>query len=186
MLELSQADIERFWSRVDRSGGPEACWFWVSSTTRGNGFNRRLRVLGSSYGIFTLANGLQCSAHRLSYIMAKGPIPEGLYILHECDVPACVNPAHLKAGTQSENISDAWKRGRFKPRSLFRWTSAASLNQPLVRKGITIQLPVEIAQQIKALAKTQYRTFQQQLLYMINNSLEAERRRAGQDGERPS
>lgn len=51
-------------------------------------------------------------AHRYSYIIHKGEIPKGLFILHTCDNPACVNPEHLEAGTQSKNIKDMFIRKR--------------------------------------------------------------------------
>lgn len=48
---------------------------------------------------------------RLAYKLAKGPIPKGKHILHSCDVPACINPDHLRAGTCSENMKDIGQRG---------------------------------------------------------------------------
>lgn len=51
-------------------------------------------------------------AHRVAYGLTKGPIPEGLYILHSCDNPPCCNPNHLNAGTQQNNIDDMMERGR--------------------------------------------------------------------------
>lgn len=57
-------------------------------------------------------------AHRVSYEMRHGPIPDGLNILHDCDNPNCVNPSHLKAGTQQENMRDASLRGRLNTKSL--------------------------------------------------------------------
>lgn len=52
-------------------------------------------------------------AHRLSYEREKGPIPEGLYIRHACDNPACINPDHLSPGTQKQNMSEASWRCRW-------------------------------------------------------------------------
>jgi hypothetical protein len=76
----------------------DGCWIWMGATSRGYGFvfdgrkNRR--------------------AHRVAYEAMHGSIPEGLVIMHKCDHPECVNPTHLVAGTQQQNIADAAKKGR--------------------------------------------------------------------------
>lgn len=100
-VKLSPEETARFWSKVDTSGGPEACWNWTASTSRGS--------LG--YGAFALsrhnptARGVH-SAHKISVIIAGRPPEPGQVILHLCDNPKCVNPDHLRLGSQLENVRD--------------------------------------------------------------------------------
>lgn len=98
-LPIADPD-ERFWALVDRQG-PDECWPW-----RGTRDPR-------GYGSFTPVSGLPAvHVHRHAYRLAKGPIPRGLYVLHHCDNPPCVNPAHLYAGTPLDNMRDKVDRGR--------------------------------------------------------------------------
>lgn len=76
------------------------CWMWTGARMRGEG----------SYGRFR--NRL---AHRVAWELFKGPIPFGLYVLHRCDNPPCVNPEHLFLGTQQDNMDDAHQKGRGGP-----------------------------------------------------------------------
>lgn len=80
--------MERFWSKVDKSG---VCWNWTASKKYKN------------YGQFWY-KGRNDFAHRVSYELCKGVIPDGLQIDHLCRNPSCVNPDHLEAVTQKENI----------------------------------------------------------------------------------
>lgn len=91
---------QRFLEKVDKSCISD-CWEWIAGKC------------GAGYGAFWL-NGRQVGAHRVSWELYKGPIPDSLYVLHKCDNPGCVNPAHLFLGTHSDNIQDAIKKGRLK------------------------------------------------------------------------
>jgi hypothetical protein len=91
--------LERFWSKVDVRG-PNDCWLWQASLTSGG------------YGRFKLASYYQVQAHRVALIAATRQEPCGKLVLHSCDVPSCVNPAHLRFGTVAENNLDKMHKGR--------------------------------------------------------------------------
>lgn len=80
--------LDRFWSKVDKTGG---CWIWRAAKNQ------------KGYGYFNYG-GRIVRVHRLSYSLAKGPIPDGLTIDHLCGVRECVNPDHLEAVTNRENL----------------------------------------------------------------------------------
>ena len=72
------------------------------------------RSLGSAgYGQLTV-NKIPMTAHRRAWELTYGPVPKGLQVLHHCDVRCCVNPKHLFLGTQSENMLDAYRKGRLR------------------------------------------------------------------------
>lgn len=103
-MKVSPSAIERFWAKVDRSAGPDGCWAWTGTR------------MGRGYGSFYLL-GTTRPAHRVAYVIANGEIPAGLTIDHLCHTKdtscpsdetcthrQCVNPRHLEAVTNRENI----------------------------------------------------------------------------------
>jgi hypothetical protein len=96
---LTDERIEQFWRCVNFLGPLVrlelgCCWLWVG------------RMNNTGYGSYLFRG-----AHRISYEMAYGAIPEGLCCMHRCDVKLCVNPLHLEAGTQRQNVRDYFDRG---------------------------------------------------------------------------
>lgn len=102
-----------FWSKVDRSGGPDACWPWLASVSGSLG-----------YGQMGAGGSKMIRCHKYCWLRTRGPIPAGLCVLHNCDNPRCVNPRHLYLGTLKQNAQDRVKRGRSNPqRGRDHWTS---------------------------------------------------------------
>lgn len=95
-----ERQIHLFWARVRK--GPD-CWLWQG------------RLDGSTaYGsVPTGRRGSGMRAHRFSYILHFGPVPEGMEVCHRCDNPPCVRPDHLYAATHKQNVADMKAKGRF-------------------------------------------------------------------------
>ena len=98
--------IERFFDKVDKDSMKISyvntkCWTWNAPLDK-DGYGR------------IRPGGIRkfWRAHRASWFLHNGPIPEGLHVLHKCDNPPCVNPNHLFLGTISDNAIDMIKKGR--------------------------------------------------------------------------
>lgn len=95
--EISQE--QRFWNKVIKHD--DGCWEWAGNkTTRGYG---RVRW-----------NGAGEYAHRVSYMIHYGSIPDGMVVMHKCDNPQCTRPDHLQIGTQADNVRDRDMKGRYR------------------------------------------------------------------------
>lgn len=88
---------ERFWKYVAKSDG---CWEWIGHRQ------------GAGYGRIGLGDKVKLGAHRVSWELHNGPIPDGLWVLHRCDNPPCVRPDHLFLGTNADNVADMIAKGR--------------------------------------------------------------------------
>ena len=90
--------IERFFSKIEKKSSEE-CWCWTGlKNTKG-------------YGQITI-NSKKYIAHRVSWVLYNGAIPEGLLVCHTCDNRLCLNPMHLFLGTNKDNMRDMVEKGR--------------------------------------------------------------------------
>ena len=105
---MDSKTLARFWSKVDKNGPTPAhcpelgpCWVWTAASMPGG------------YGAFRIVPSRLVRAHRVSWEIAYArPVPAGLLVLHSCDNPPCVNPAHLFIGSYKDNMQDAARKGR--------------------------------------------------------------------------
>jgi ferredoxin-like protein FixX len=95
-----------FWTQVQITDG---CWLYEGNRNE------------QGYGILTPIQRKRTGerrAHRHAYVLFHGPIPDGLQINHHCDIPNCVRPDHIYAGTAQDNMDDRSRRGRANPRKV--------------------------------------------------------------------
>lgn len=90
-----QSFSSRFWSKVTK----QTCWEWTNHKST------------FGYGVFWL-DGKNRYAHRVSWEIENGDIPVGMFVLHKCDNPPCVNPKHLFLGSRQDNEDDKYSKGR--------------------------------------------------------------------------
>lgn len=99
---------ERFMNKVSPEPN-SGCWLWTAQVDK------------DGYGVFrTVPTSTQ--AHRMSYKIFVGDIPDGMFVLHRCDMPGCVNPDHLWVGTHKDNMKDMKDKGR-------RWVTYGERNK---------------------------------------------------------
>jgi hypothetical protein len=105
-LPITPSETARFWSRVDRSAGPAACWPWTGLLYR------------TGYGRFWICRSnlvIPILPHRLAFFLVTGTDPGTDLVCHTCDNRRCANPGHLWIGSNSQNILDAIAKGRKRP-----------------------------------------------------------------------
>lgn len=121
---------ERYLAKVVRR--ESGCWGWSGAKCRG-------------YGILSTRRGSPpAKAHRVSYELFKGPIPDGMLVRHTCDNPECTNPDHLLLGTDADNARDRVARGRSNPKSYLNlrpgargYHGAGPLSNAELKNGVT-------------------------------------------------
>jgi len=97
----AEKHLTRFWSKVTKLNGENACWVWTSARN------------AQGYGQFYVGACKRCiPAHRISYALAGGDVGPGISVCHRCDNPICVRPDHLFAATHADNLRDMHRKGR--------------------------------------------------------------------------
>ena len=124
MHSVSEKTKNAFWNKVQIKGDDE-CWIW-SGNRIANGYGR-MYVTGKEY-----------RAHRISYVISNGPIPDGMLVCHKCDNRLCVNPSHLFLGTHADNTNDALAKGRLDPHPLLTKEQVAWLRKEYATCKYTI------------------------------------------------
>lgn len=114
---MKRTDPARIFERIVIS--ESGCWLYQRGLS------------GKGYGIISIKDRA-VQAHRVAYELRRGPIPEGLCVLHKCDVPRCINPDHLFLGTLGENNTDREQKGRSADRKGEANTRSKLTNEQIV------------------------------------------------------
>ena len=119
MTFVTQDPIQRFNAKIviDEHG----CHRWQSVVKR------------DGYGHFWM-NGRQFKAHRAAYLLFRGNIPNGMMVLHKCDVRCCVNPEHLFIGTMKDNVDDMDAKGRRRTRATLNAEQVMTIRRLLAER----------------------------------------------------
>ena len=88
--------MQRFWDKVEKTDG---CWVWTASK------------FADGYGKFKF-DGKNRRAHRMAWLLTNGEIPDGMVVMHSCDIRECVNPEHLSIGSAKDNSQDMVSKNR--------------------------------------------------------------------------
>lgn len=155
----------QFLSKVPVDCGRDDCWLWVGGTTK------------AGYGVMN-SKGRMILAHRFSCELFNG-LPDGLYACHRCDMPSCVNPSHLFAGTATDNARDMVAKGRWNADPIMRKEAARRAavsresNELYRKQALESELMNvrHVAQQI-ALQHPELRAHAQELLSSARNIME--------------
>lgn len=139
---------ERFWSHVEMIPFHQ-CWEWTGTTLKRQGYGR-LQVDGRSF-----------QAHRYSWMLHNGPIPEGLLVCHHCDNKACVRPDHLFIGTTKDNALDASRKGLLdghpKPKTVCPHGHSLTADNVLIRRTPRRRRPYQVCRACHYEIRRRYR-----------------------------
>lgn len=135
---------ERFFQRFDVS--ENGCWIWNGTSKKHGRKNQTMFygcIAGEIDGVRYVPKGKQMLAHRVSWILHYGAIPEtegshGTVVMHKCDNPLCVNPEHLMLGSQKDNIDDMNKKSRGSITGLAPKTGTKHHNHVLTEEQIAV------------------------------------------------
>lgn len=131
-----RVQIERFEAKFERQ--ETGCWIWTRAKSSSNGYGK------AHFGGRTLG------AHRAAWEIYRGPIPPGLFVLHRCDVPLCVNPDHLFIGTQLDNVTDRESKGRTSRGAKHATSKRKIARELLVKPFSIVAVPVPKTRALRA------------------------------------